>query len=251
MPKTVALEVPAHDSRRHSAALAAAAELAEAKDINVVVLTHRPPVDPRSVYAPNGGAKPAGSANPDVVIQLGSAPVRDGLWQTFRGYYRDPVAWLALLVTSILLCYAGGAAMFYVHSIYFGEGGPAISPYLHWALDSTFGFIALTPVIAVLLPLSTWLARRLPKWSFVVVLGVLFAIVTIPGPLAHDLVVARGTPISMMVTHVFGDPDMVMPPSAGHSALAKMTHQFVAGLPVYLALSAVSFGLVRVLVRKS
>lgn len=251
MPKTVALRVPAHDSRRHSAALAVAAELAEAKDLNVVVQTHRPPVDPRAVYAPNGTASPTEPAHPDVVIQLGSAPVQGGLWQTFRGYYRDPVAWLALLVTSVILSYVGGAAMFYVHSVYFGEGGPAISPYLHWALDSTFGFVALTPVVAVLLPLSTWLARRLPKWSFVVVLGVLFAIVTIPGPLAHDLLVARGTPISMVVTHLFGDPAMVMPPPADHSALAKMTHQLAAGLPVYLVLSAVSFGLVRVLVRKS
>jgi len=156
-------------------------------------------------------------------------------------FYRDPLARLTLLGTSLLLCYVGGAAMFYVHAILFNEGGPAISPYLHWALDSTFGFIALTPVIAVLLPLTAWLVRGRPRWLFPVVFGVLFAVITTPGPLAHDLFVARGTPIAAFVTHHFGDPTLVMPPPTEYSALAKMTHQCVAGLPVYVVLSTVAF----------
>jgi hypothetical protein len=248
MSKTVALAVPVHDARRREAALAVAEQLSDAKDVRVVVCTHRPLVDVRSVYAP-GGKDLHAAGQPDVRITLGPEPVHSGIWRAIVGFYRDPVAWVALLVTSLLLCYAGGAAMFFIHSIYFNEGGPAISPYLHWALDSTFGFVALTPIIAVLLPLATWLVRSRPKWSFVLVLGGLFALVTTPGPLAHDLIVARGTPIAMVITDYFGDPTMVMAPPTHYSAAAKMAHQFLGGLPVYLVLSVVAYGLIRMLVR--
>jgi hypothetical protein len=237
-----------HDARRRRAALAVAEELSDSKDVNVVVRTHRPLVDPRAVYGSADRDIPA-TVKPDVELVVGAEPVHKGVVRAFAAFYRDPVAWVALLVTSLLLCYVGGAAMFYIHAIYFNEGGPAISPYLHWALDSTFGFIALTPIVAVLLPVSTWLVRRLPKWSFALVFGLLFAIVTIPGPLAHDLFVARGTPIAVVVTHYMGDPTVVMPPPAHYSTALKMAHQFLGGLPVYLVLSTVAFFAVRLIVR--
>jgi hypothetical protein len=248
LPKTVALTVPVHDARRRRAALAVAKELSDVKEINVVVQTHRPLVDARAVYGSTDRDLPA-TDKPDVEVALGAEPVHSGPIRAFTAFYRDPVAWVALLVTSVLLCYGGGAAMFYIHAIYFNEGGPAISPYLHWALDSTFGFIALTPIVAILLPISTLLVRRLPKWSFALVFGVLFAIITVPGPLAHDMFVARGTPIAMVVTHYMGDPTIVVPPPTEYSTAAKMAHQFVGGLPVYLVLSTVAFWIVRLVVR--
>lgn len=184
-----------------------------------------------------------------VLATRSAAEVHSGPVRALVTFYRDPLAQLTLLVTSLLLCYVGGAAMFYIHAIHFNEGGPAISPYLHWFLDSTFGFIALTPIIAVLLPLTVWLVRGMPKWVFPLVLGFLFAVITIPGPLAHDLFVARGTPIAAFVTQHFGDPSIVMPPPTEHSTLAKMTHQFVGGLPVYLTLSTVAYLGLRLLAR--
>ncbi|SMD20945.1 hypothetical protein [Kibdelosporangium aridum] len=176
-------------------------------------------------------------------------PVHKGPLGAVAEFYRDPLARVTLLVTSLLLCYVGGAAMFFVHAIHFNEGGPAISPYLHWALDSSFGFIALTPIIAVLLPLTVWLIRGRPRWLFPLVFGLSFAVITIPGPLAHDMFVARGTPIAAFVTHHFGDHSIVMPPPTEYTALAKMTHQFVAGLPVYVVLSIVAYWVIRVSAR--
>nr|CTQ92237.1 hypothetical protein [Kibdelosporangium sp. MJ126-NF4] len=193
-------------------------------------------------------------AAPDIRPVLGGNPadlgVHKGFLRAFAAFYRDPVARLTLVITSLLLCYVGGAAMFYIHGIHFNEGGPAISPYLHWFLDSTVGFIALTPVIAVLLPLTTRLVLGLPNWVFPVLLGFMFAVVTIPGPLAHDMLVARGTPLANLITHHFGDPSIVMPPPTPYSDLAKMTHQFVGGLPVYLLLSTVAYLLVRAVVSR-
>ncbi|MBE1464882.1 hypothetical protein [Kibdelosporangium phytohabitans] len=191
-------------------------------------------------------------AAPDIRPVFGRTSVDLGLHRgflrAFAAFYRDPVARLTLVITSLLLCYAGGAAMFYVHGIHFNEGGPAISPYLHWFIDSTVGFIGLTPAIAVLLPLTTRFVAGRPAWVFPVLLGGLFTVVTIPGPLVHDLFVARGTPLANLITHHFGDPSMVMPPPTPYSDLAKMTHQVIGGLPAYVLLSTVAYLLVRAIV---
>lgn len=239
MTTTVVLTAPAHDQDCIAAAQAAARELTTS-ETRFVVRPHRPPVDVRAVYT--SAATPEPKVQADLVIPYGHRTVHNGLLNTLKAYYRDPLSWFALAITSLLLCYGGGAAMFYVHSVHYGEGGPAISPYLHWFLDSTFGLIGLTPVLAVLLPFA---ARYFRGWGFALAVGVLFALVTVPGPLAHDLLVARGTPIAEVVTRMFGDPYQVLPPPADHTALAKMTHQLLAGLPVYVTLSAVSYALVR------
>lgn len=245
MTTTVMLTVPAHDQHCVAAAQAVADKLADASDVSFVIRSHRPPVDARAVYEPGDTGRPDDGVRPDLVIPFGHNAVHSGPWSTFKAYYTDPIAWVALLITSVLLCYGGGAAMFYVHSIHFREGGPAVSPYVHWALDSTFGWFGLTPVLAVLLPAAVRLCRGMPVWVFVLAVGFLFAIITTPGPLAHDLIVARGTPIANVITQLLGDPSVVLQPPVEYTPLTKMTHQLVAGLPVYVMLSAVSYALVR------
>lgn len=170
------------------------------------------------------------------------------LARIFVDFYRQPAARLTLLVTSLVLCYGGGAALFYVHSVYYEEGGPAISPYLHWAMDSTFAFVALTPVIALIIPVAVWLASRRGRFmpaAYVLAVGGLFAVVTTPGPVGHDLIVARDTPLANTVTEMFGDPSTTLPPPADYTMLEKIGHQVGAGVPVYLVLSVVSYLLVR------
>ncbi|MFI6094856.1 hypothetical protein ACIA8G_04840 [Lentzea sp. NPDC051213] len=245
MTTTVMLTVPAHDQHCVAAAQAAADKLAGVSGVSFVVRSHRPPVDARTTYDPANSGRPDEGTRPDLVIPFGHNVVHSGLWSTFKAYYADPIAWVALLITSVLLCYGGGAAMFYVHSIHFREGGPAVSPYVHWALDSTFGWFGLTPVLAVLIPFAIRLCRGMPVWAFVLAVGFLFAIITTPGPLAHDLIVARGTPIANVITQLLGDPSIVLQPPMHYTALEKMTHQLVAGLPAYVTLSAISYALVR------
>src|SRR2546421_385549 len=69
-------------------------------------------------------------------------------------YYRAPLAWFGLLVTLLVVAYAGGAVMFILHAGVLGELGPAISPVEHWVLDSTLGFVGLAPVVALIAPLA-------------------------------------------------------------------------------------------------
>jgi hypothetical protein len=175
---------------------------------------------------------------------------------TFRDFYRDPVAWVALLITSVLLCYAAGLVMFWFHAEALGEGGPAISWYAHWILDSTFGFIALTPALALIMPIAVWaaaagttIAPRLMPWLYTSVAGVLFALVTVPGPIAHNLIVGRGTWIANQVTQLIGSPGA--PPSAVHHypAIAEMTQQLGFGVILYVVTVAVSLPLIRFAVR--
>jgi hypothetical protein len=135
------------------------------------------PVSPRLVYDP----VPAHPAD----------PARVGPLRALTGYYRDPLSWLILAVTTVVLCYGGGLVLFWYHSVELGEGGPQISWLAHWVLDSTFGFVALTPVLALILPAAAWTARWLAgsrpilPWLYAALAGLLFALVTTPGPIAH------------------------------------------------------------------
>jgi hypothetical protein len=207
---------------------------------------------PRTVYVPPlTDGDPAG---PPTRFGFRRPRVSE-LVRAFVDYYRDPVAWLALIVTSLLLTYVGGAVMFWFHATYLGEGGPAISPYAHWLLDSTVGFLALTPVLAILLPLSTSAAqaiargtRSLVPWLQALLCGVAFAIVATPGPIAHDLLVGRGTWIARQATQVLGDPSAPPLPRHDYPLLADLTQQFGAGLPLYVALMGLAVLVVRVIV---
>ncbi len=167
-------------------------------------------------------------------------------------FYRAPVSWLALAVTSLLLCYGGGALMFWFHAIALGEGGPNISWHAHWLLDSTFGFLFLTPVVFLALPLAAWVAQWLAgpgkqplAWAYIGTVAGVFSLATVPGPIAHDTFVGRGTWLANQVTHAIGDPSAPLLPRHEYPLIADLTQQLGAAVPIYLALTALSLLLVR------
>lgn len=166
-------------------------------------------------------------------------------------YYRDPLAWLVVGLTSFVMCYVGGAAMFWYHAVHLGEGGPAISWYAHWLLDSTVGFAALTPAVVVILPLTSWVAQSLAsddrkmRWLYAGLSGVIFGLITIPGPLMHNFLVGRGTWIANHVTALIGNPNAVAKPSIHYSGPELMAQQFRGGLPVYILLSVLTLWAIR------
>jgi hypothetical protein len=190
-------------------------------------------------------------------------------------YYRQPFAWIVLAVTDLTLVYGGGAAMFWYHSYFLGEGGPAISPYLHWFVDSTVGFLALTPMLFVILaiaaraawdaapdrpldpdgpldpdrPLDPDLpARSVRPVTFMAVGGILFALATAPGPIVHDHLIGRGTWLAGEITKMWGDGRTLGP----HHTLTPITAvltQEAFGLPLYSALMGILLILGGVLLR--
>ena len=202
-------------------------------------------LNPRSVFRP--------TAAPPGKLSWQRFPSTRALLETLVSYYRDPLSWAALVVTSIMLCYVGGGAMFWFHAEYLGEGGPAIPWQTHWLLDSTVGFVALTPALAVLLPLATWAATHtvgrlqpsaLPL-SFAVLVGTAFSLLTIPGPIAHDLLVGRGTWLADQVTRWVGEPAAPAATHAHYGWLADLTQQLGFGLPLYVALTVLSVVMLR------
>jgi hypothetical protein len=176
-----------------------------------------------------------------------SAPIislAKSLGAAFTAHYAVRTHRVELAVTSLALCYLGGAVMFWFHALYRGEAGPAISNSSHWLLDSTLGFVALTPVIAVLLPLCRHLVTR--PHVRPVVLGALFALVTTPGPLAHDALAGAGTTLADLAVSVFGyaAPTSASVQAVSHSAGSKMLAQLLVGALVYVVLAgAVQLGL--------
>ncbi|HEX8628357.1 MAG TPA: hypothetical protein VF755_09330 [Catenuloplanes sp.] len=206
----------------------------------------------RAVIDPSGTSLPANHRPP--------APrgVRD-LLTALTGFYKDPGARLALILSTVILCYGGGAVMFWFHAVYLAEGGPAISWVAHWLLDSSFAFAALTPVLVVILPIAAWLtqsfsgaiAPRFIPWLYAVIGGTVFAITTTPGPIAHDMFVGRGTWLAGRVTELIGDPSATLPPVADYPLLAALAQQLGAGLPLYIALMALTVLLLRLVARPS
>jgi hypothetical protein len=204
----------------------------------------------RSLYAP-GTAVSA----PD------TGPSAGGFGSLMRDFYADPVAWAGLAVCTLILTYGGGAVMFWFHAIYLGEGGPAVSPYLHWALDSSAGFLGLTPPIALILPIAAWTAMEPGPWGdrigrvrvgrFALVGGVLLAVVTAPAPLIHDSFLARGTWLADHITKMWGGPQYI----SGHvhheaeaSPVFEMAQQVVAGIPTYVPLMFIGLMMARGLI---
>jgi hypothetical protein len=209
------------------------------------------PLSPRTIYlSAVTGSDRAFPLGPSLVSR--AAIAARGLARTCVAYYREPLSWLALVVTSVILCYGGGAAMFWFHAEHLGEGGPNIPWYVHWLLDSTFGFLVLTPALALILPIAALVARSTAALSaravpaiYALLAGVAFAVVTTPGPVAHDLVVGRGTWIAGQVTRLWGDPTALPTPVHHYSLLAKLTQQLGFGLPVYLVLMALAVLVIR------
>ena len=204
-------------------------------------MDHPPLVSPRSVF------------DPDATAAGGPATVPVRTWRSAAlAYYRDPLSWLALLVSAVLLSYVGGAAMFWFHSIELGEGGPAISWQAHWLLDSTVGFLALSPALLLIIPAAILAAdtyfparRRLHALVYAGVAGGLFALLTVPGPVAHDRFVGRGTWLAGRVTELIGDPSAPLGPHHDYPVLADLTQQFGFGIPLYVALTVLSVPLIR------
>jgi hypothetical protein len=209
------------------------------------------PVSPRFVHDPDGES---GAAQPDLIAPVQPTATGSVLTllrpssaiRTVTGFYRDRLSWVALAVTSVVMCYFGGLLMFWYHAELLGEGGPAIAWYAHWMLDSTFGFLALTPALVVLLPLGTWAARALATnqrsvpWVYAIVAGSLFAVITTPGPIAHDMLVGRGTWLANQVTQLIGNPSATLTPSHEYGLAPDLAQQLAFGLPLYILLMRVA-----------
>jgi hypothetical protein len=162
-----------------------------------------------------------------------------------RTFYEEHRAWRGLLVASLILTYGGGAVMFWFHAIYLGEGGPAISPWHHWLLDSTAGFIGLTPVIAIIVPFAAAISSRNdPRTNhlmFAIVAGVLLAFVTAPAPILHDHLIGRGTWLAERVTHLLGHHHVATGEPQELPVPLEMGEQVAAGIPTYVTLMGLSW----------
>jgi hypothetical protein len=161
------------------------------------------------------------------------------IYRLVRDFYRRPSGWLAAAISTVVLVYGGGALMFWYHSIYLGEGGPAISPTLHWFVDSTFGLFFLTPVVAVVVPIAARTASRytgkLSGAYYAMMGGTLFALATVPGPVMHDNFVGRGTWLSTQLTQMWGT-GQVPPPGHHYAMPVSLSLQLAFALPLYIGL---------------
>jgi hypothetical protein len=207
---------------------------------------------------------PAPSLSPRPIFDpFAAAPAVAGIgtgWRAIpralRAFYRDRLSWLALGVTSVVLCYGGGLVMFWFHAIELGEGGPAISWQVHWLLDSTVGFVALTPLLALAIPLAVYWSgivtgmRRtsIAVVTYSVLAGGLFALATVPGPVVHNAFVGRGTWLADRVTEWLGDPSAPLAPAQEYSVSALLSQQLGAAVAIYLVLTLVSVLIVRRLI---
>jgi hypothetical protein len=169
----------------------------------------------------------------------------------FRAFYGQHRGWLGLLVASVILTYGGGAVMFWYHAIYLGEGGPAISPWFHWLLDSSAGFVGLTPAIALILPLAHRLAMTGPDEvhpvRFAVVGGILLAFVTAPAPILHDELIGQGTWLAGQITDLLGGHHVATGTEHEVPELLEMGQQVFAGIPTYTVLMALTLLALRAL----
>ncbi|MDQ3642556.1 MAG: hypothetical protein M3450_14090, partial [Actinomycetota bacterium] len=203
---------------------------------------------------PLGDAKPAPCAA-DAHRDSPGTPRRRRLRHgALRNFYRDPLGWVALFATSLLLTYGGGVVLFWLHAIYRGEHGPPISDWSHWFLDSTLGFVALTPVLFFILPTALWLltrgdgSRRLRLWSYVAVVGTMFTLVTGPGPLLHNAIAGHGTWVADLATVIFGHDAETAERNMHAMERSHLTEgllQIAVGLPVYVALAWLALRLVK------
>jgi len=175
------------------------------------------------------------------------------LHSDFRTFYRQHRGLWGLLVASVILAYGGGAVMFWYHAVYLGEGGPAISPWQHWLLDSTAGFVGLTPAIALILPVAHRIAATGPSdvhpGRFAVVAGILLAFVTAPAPILHDELIGQGTWLAGRVTEMFGGHHVVTGTEHEIPEVLEVGQQIFAGIPTYIALMWLTVVVLRVLRR--
>jgi len=175
--------------------------------------------------------------------------------RALRSFYAEPVSWLALMVTTTVLAYGGGAVMFWFHALYRGELGPAISPWYHWLLDSSLGFFGLMPAVFLILPAALWILQRTRQGSrlartgrYVALVGAIFAAVTGPGPLLHDLIAGRGTWLARSAQTLVGmDPSVLHRQEVAHSLMSESLWQVGLGIPLYIALACLGLVTIRML----
>ena len=166
-------------------------------------------------------------------------------------FYRDPLAWFGMVGTLLVVAYGGGAVLFVLHADVLGELGPSISPWAHWALDSTLGLVGFAPVVAVLVPLSAWAVTGTPDAavrprSYAILAGVLMTLAAAPGPIVHDLLVGRGTWLADRVTTLLGGAAaQVHVHGDGVSQPASIAGQIIVGVPTYILLMWVSLTAIR------
>lgn len=175
-------------------------------------------------------------------------------------FYSRRIAWATLFVTSLLLSYVGGAVMFCLHARWRGEAGPPISDWYHWFLDSTIGFVALTPALFLIIPGALWAlggtarrSARVQVLCYAALVGVLFAIVTGPGPIVHNMIAGEGTPLANAVTDLVGHDSGVAlrnTLAAPNSPLTESLLQLGAGMPVYIALTWLAAQFIRTVSRR-
>ncbi len=203
-------------------------------------------------------ADDAGTVEPPEPPRRSPGLLRTGLAR-LRTFYSHWLGWAALLLTSVLLIYGGGAVMFSFHALYRREKGPAISDWTHWALDSTLGFLALTPMLAVILPSALWVLsqrseRRPPfqLWAYVALVAVTFALVTGPGPFLHGVVAGERSPLARRAMDIFGrDAEVAMRNMHSMQKSPVIEGLLQVGVPVYTALTCLALVLVRRLRRTS
>lgn len=182
------------------------------------------------------------------------AAVREGV-EVVLAFYRQPLAIAALLLSSSLLSFGGGAAMFYFHAIVRGEQGPAIADVHHWLLDSGLGFLGLTPVLAIILPLgirAVSRAGRFGRQAYVMTVAILFTVLTGPGPFLHNQIAGGGTPLARFATELLGTDAGVAARNLDVQHRAPLTEgllQLAVGLPVYVFFTWLALRLVRSFVR--
>jgi hypothetical protein len=210
-------------------------------------------LSPRLVYDPQESDSPL--AVPAVSLdgpRLGrQLPRPRDLVEGVFAYYRDPLARNVLLITSVILSYVGGLGMFWYHASHLGEAGPNIPWPAHWLLDSTIGFLALTPALAIMLPLASAIATNLSsdarrvRWIFTALVGMGFSVATIPGPIVHYHIAGRETWLGEHLTSLFGRGGV--PVSAGneYAAFVAMRLQFTSAVPLYVGLMAITVVAIR------
>ena len=194
-----------------------------------------------------------------VEVRVAMARTRKGAVHAVRAFYSRPVGWLALFVTSAFMAYGGGGVMFWLHAIARGEDGPPIADLWHWLFDSTLGFLALTPALLVILPLALtalgWARMRNARVraaTHVVLVGVMFGVVTGPGPLLHNALVGRETWLGRLAVELFGTSPAVAARNAAAttpSDLSSVLVQVAVGIPVYVAAGLLALATVRTLAR--
>jgi hypothetical protein len=210
-------------------------------------------LSPRLVYDPSESDAPI--SVPPVSLDGRSfgrlIPRPRDLVDGFIAYYRDPLARRVLLITTLVMSYAGGLAMFWYHAEHLGEAGPNIPWGFHWLLDSTLGFIGLTPALAIMLPLVSDLTARLSsdarrvRWIFTGLMGLGFAVATIPGPLVHYHLIGRETWLGEHLTALFGNANAPVPAANEYAAFVAMRLQFTSAIPLYVGLMAITVMAIR------